>query len=171
MSTSWIWRMHQSQWLIMTKRWCISGGQIVKVLKRSLTLSCGLQYVGLWYHDIVMHWLCWQIWQSPSTSPSVYSEHMLENNSIKVLAVVTDKVNSEEVYITEKDIALERPSLIIKESTVQSQHFVISQSVRSFSHSNNFPRTTQHSLSDIYWGHYGTSPKALYILLGNHFNL
>lgn len=43
---------------------------------------------------------------------------MLENNSIKVLAVVTDKVNSEKVYITEKDIALERPSLAIKESTV-----------------------------------------------------
>ncbi|CAB1354292.1 unnamed protein product [Coregonus sp. 'balchen'] len=46
--------------------------------------------------------------------------HMLENNSIKVSAVVTDKVNSEEVYITEKDIVPERPSVTIKDRTVQS---------------------------------------------------
>jgi hypothetical protein len=48
----------------------------------------------------------------------MYGEHVLKNNSIKILAVVTDKVNSEKVYITEKDIALKRPSLAIKESTV-----------------------------------------------------
>ncbi|KAK6320868.1 hypothetical protein J4Q44_G00078440 [Coregonus suidteri] len=45
---------------------------------------------------------------------SVYGENMRESNSIKVSAVVTDKDNSDAVYITEKDIVPESPSLTIK---------------------------------------------------------
>ncbi|KAK6320866.1 hypothetical protein J4Q44_G00078420 [Coregonus suidteri] len=45
---------------------------------------------------------------------SVYGENMRESNSIKVSAVVTDKDNSDAVYITEKDIVPENPSLTIK---------------------------------------------------------
>ncbi|CAB1315533.1 unnamed protein product [Coregonus sp. 'balchen'] len=51
---------------------------------------------------------------------SVYGENMRESNSIKVSAVVTDKDNSDAVYITEKDIVPESPSLTIKVSTVYS---------------------------------------------------
>ncbi|XP_029548828.1 protein-glutamine gamma-glutamyltransferase 2-like [Salmo trutta] len=45
---------------------------------------------------------------------SVYGEKMRESNSIKVSAVVTDKDKSEAVYITEKDLVPESPSLTIK---------------------------------------------------------